>query len=229
MTSRSRAALFLATALFLVSHAEAQQGATVSLSPDSPDRWDAAAQVGWLGVNKSDIVQTGWGDWYDTGTFGVSAGYYWTRHLKTELDVAIAAESDISTYDSLVLPGELYPYPRPRRHFFRSSTYSGAVSYQFFENSWFHPFLGAGVDVARESSRTDVGQQFVPGRDGRPPQLFPAETIPWHTEVKARPFAAGGFKVYVSERAFIRADFRTSFSSKGGESAQWRAGVGFDF
>jgi hypothetical protein len=229
MTSRSRAALFLAGALFLSAPAGAQQATGITLSPDRPARWDAAGHVGWLGVNKSDIIDTGWNEWYDTGAFGVSAGYYWTRHLKTELDVAIATESEIFTYDSLILPGELYPYPRPRQHFFRSSTYSGSVSYQFFENSWFHPFLGAGVDVVRESSRMNVGQQVVPGRDGRPPLILPAETIGWNAEVTARPFAAGGFKVYVSERAFVRSDFRTSFSSKGAESVLWRAGVGFDF
>ena len=44
-----------------------------------------------------------------------------------------------------------------------------------------------------------------------------------------RPFATVGFKLYVSERAFIRSDVQTTFSTRGVETARWRAGMGVDF
>jgi hypothetical protein len=40
---------------------------------------------------------------------------------------------------------------------------------------------------------------------------------------------SAGFKVYVSERAFIRTDLRTSWSSDGLAAMAWRNGIGFDF
>jgi hypothetical protein len=53
------------------------------------------------------------------------------------------------------------------------------------------------------------------------------------TETKTRfigsPFVGAGFKVYVSERAFIRTDLRTSWSSEGLNTLAWRNGIGFDF
>src|SRR5687768_6390581 len=176
-TSRS-AALVLAAALFTASGARAQVAPVVTLTPERPARWDVSGHAGWLGVNKSDIFDTGWNDWYDAGSFGASAGYYWTSHLKTEFDVATTTESRIFAYESLILPGEpyLYPYPyqQSRQHFFRSTSFSGGASYQFFENSWFHPFLGLGVDVVRESTRVDTPYQFIPPRDGRSPLILPA-------------------------------------------------------
>lgn len=226
MTTRFRAA-FIVAALLTAAHAHAQS--TVTLTPVDPARWDAAGQVGWRGVNKSEIIDSGWNDWYDTASFSASAGYYWTPHLKTEVDVATTIRADINSYETVMLPGEPYPPVRSRQHYFKSSSVSAGVTYQFFENSWFHPFLGAGVDVTREATRTVTSGAFFSGRDGRPPVVLPEETTAWDATVTARPFATGGFKWYVAEHAFIRSDLRTSFSSIGADSVVWRAGVGFDF
>jgi hypothetical protein len=49
------------------------------------------------------------------------------------------------------------------------------------------------------------------------------------TRYLARPFVSAGFKMYVSERAFIRTDLRTSLSSDGMTTLGWRNGIGFDF
>jgi hypothetical protein len=230
MTTTFRtAAVVLAAALFAVPGARAQSEPIVTLSPERPARWDVAGHAGWLGVNKSDTFDTGWNDWYDAGEFGASAGYYWTSHFKTEFDIATTTESHIFSYESLILPGEPFPYQRSRQHFFRSTRVSGGASYQFFDNTWFHPFVGAGVDVVRESTRVDTPHHVIPLRDGRPPLILPAASTDWESSVTARPFVTGGFKWYVSERAFVRGDLRTSFSSKAGESFVGRAGVGFDF
>ena len=234
MTSRFRTALVVAAAFFTTSYtsapafAQASAGrATVTLTPEHPARWDVAGHVGWLGVNKSDIAETDWNDWYDAAAGGVTAGYHFTPHLKVEVDVATSTEGRIFTYDTLYVPGAIYPYSRQRHHFFRSTSVGTGVSYQFFENQWFHPFLGAGIDVVRESQRQDQPQQFVSGPF--PPVLLPAVAQDWETSVTARPFATAGCKLYVSERAFIRSDIRTTWSSHGGESVVFRTGVGFDF
>jgi hypothetical protein len=227
MSTTFRAAVILAAAFFSAARADAQS--TITLTPPDPARWDAAGQVGWLGVNKSDVIESDWNHWYDTAAFSVSGGYYWTPHLKAEAAVATAMRADVNSYETVFLPGEPYPPVRSRQHYFKSSSVAAGVSYQFLENSWFHPFVGTGVEVTHEAMRTFTSQAFFSGRDGRPPVLLPAQTTGWEATVSARPFVTGGFKWYVSERAFIRSDVRSSFSSRGGESVVWRAGVGFDF
>jgi hypothetical protein len=44
-----------------------------------------------------------------------------------------------------------------------------------------------------------------------------------------RPYLATGFKLYLSDHAFIRTDLRTSWSSHGLAALGWRSGVGVDF
>ena len=226
MTKTFQAAAFLAAGFFS-SYANAQTPA-VTLTPENRARWDAAGQIGWLGVNKSELAPD-WNDWYDAASFTGSAGYYWTPHLKAELDISTTTQGDIYTYEPLLVPGDSYPYPRPVQDFFRATAVSAGLAYQFFENQWFHPFIGTGVEAVAESSRRNLAQQLIPGRGGIPPILQPAQTTEWQTAVTARPFVLGGFKWYVSERAFVRTDLRSSFSSDGWKSVVWRAGVGFDF
>jgi hypothetical protein len=220
------AAAILAAAFFTTTGADAQ---TVTLTPERPARWDVAAHAGWLGVNKSDVVDTGWNDWYDAAAFTASTGYHWTSHLRAEAEVTTATRAEIDTYDMLAVPSDAFPYSRSRRHFFRYRAASVGVSYQFFENAWFHPFVGVGVDVVHESTRTELASTIISFRDPRPPIILPAAATDWEASVTARPFATAGFKWYVAEKAFIRSELRSSFSPQGGESVVWRAGVGVDF
>ena len=230
MTTRLLAAgAILAAAFFTTTSADAQTTGTVTLAPERPARWDVAGYAGWLGVDKSEVVDNGWNDWYDAAAFTASAGHYLTPHLKAEADVTTATRAELYTYDTIPVPADAFPYSRSRRHFFRYRAASAGVSYQFFENTWFHPFVGAGVDVVHESARTELAHTVVSFRDPRPPVILPAVSTEWEASVTARPFATAGFKWYVAEKAFIRSELRSSFSSKGGESVVWRAGVGFDF
>jgi hypothetical protein len=59
--------------------------------------------------------------------------------------------------------------------------------------------------------------------------ILPASDTFERTTTNVRPFAAAGFKAYVTERAFVRSDMRVSASSDRAEFVVWRAGVGFDF
>lgn len=226
MTNSARAGLLGAIALTLALPAAAQDQPVVSLVPDHLPRWDVAGHAGWLGVNKSEVAPD-WDEWYDAGSFGASVGFYWTNNLKIELDVSTTTEADVFTQAQIFPPGALTPSFLVGELRFRSTSLGSGLVYQFYENRWFHPFLGAGVEVRRENTRASLRQQpqcvVIPCP---PAVLLPVETSVNHL---TRPFATGGFKWYVSERVFLRSDIRSSFSKDGAEAFMWRAGIGVDF
>lgn len=216
------AALVLA-ACFTTSLAAAQDAPAVTLTPADPSRWDVAFHVGWLGENKSEIAPD-WNEWYDAASFGASAGYYWTPHLKLDVEVGTTTRGGILVQDYGVFSPGL-PYWQSREHAFRTTSLTGGVSYQFFENQRFHPFVGGGLAVVHERERATLS---FPGP--RPPgaPLPPPETFE-ETSIAARPFAVVGFKAYTSERVFFRSDVQVTGSRQHVESVSWRAGIGFDF
>jgi hypothetical protein len=229
MRTTIRAAVLAATAFMTALPAAAQTSSTVSLVPDRWARWDVTAQVGRQGVNKSEFGSD-WNGWYESGSFGAAAAFSWTPNLKLELDVMRAGQAHLYESEQVVIPGDPVQYFRSREHHFSTMTTAAGVVYQAFENRWFHPFAGGGVEIMREARRSDASQQsaFRNGVAILPPVgvAQPAETSVWTT---ARPFATTGFKVYVSPHAFLRSDLRVSLSRRGAESAVWRAGIGFDF
>ena len=225
LTTFRRSVLFIALAV--ASPAAAQQPSLVTLNPPNPTRWDFATQVGWVGSNQSDIAPE-WNSWYDTASIEVSGGYYWTRHLKVELDLSTTAAAGVSVQERLLL-SDGFPVFRPREHQFRSTSIGAGVTYQFFENAWFHPFVSAGVSAIHERERVGIAQPMTFFRDPQTRVILPAADTFERTTTNVRPFAAAGFKAYVTERAFIRSDMRVSASSDRAEFVVWRAGVGFDF
>jgi hypothetical protein len=220
----TRAAVCLAS-LLVTTTAFAQQPARVTLSPENPARWDAAGYAGWLAVNKADVAPD-WDEWYDAASFGVSLGRSFTPHLKIELDVATTTEAEVFVQEPITIPAQPLPIVRVGQYEFRTTSVGGGVLYQFFENAWFHPFIGVGVEAIREVSRLSVQEQPLCVRAPCPPGPFPDVR---DVDTVARPFAAGGFKWYVSERAFIRSDLRTTLSRDGAEAVLWRIGIGADF
>ena len=227
MTFCNRAALVLA-ALLTTSHTYAQDRPVITLNPADPARWDLATHVGWLGGNKSEIGPD-WNGWYDAASVDVSAGYYWTRHLKFEVDLSTTSSGGLHVQELVTLPGDPFPYYQSREHTFRSTALAGGLTYQFLENAWFHPFIGGGLTVVHETHRSGPGQPAIYYRDALTRVLLPA-LRPIDDELTAlRPFVATGFKVYVAERVFFRTDLRVTGSSQQAESVVWRGGVGFDF
>jgi hypothetical protein len=57
------------------------------------------------------------------------------------------------------------------------------------------------------------------------PALPAIDRVNW----SVRPLVTGGFKFYVSPRAFLRTEVRTALSADRALAVQWRGGVGFDF
>ncbi len=225
--SRAHAAIALAVWL-MASTATAQDAAptvTLTRAPADASRWDASGHLTWLGRHLQPSLN--WDRWYEVATGGATVGYYWTPHLKTEFDVTTSTQGDTYSVEP-VPPFPPFPSFVQREHEFRLTTVSAGLTAQFFENAWFHPFVGTGIDLIRERERIQTTTQIASPRDPRAPAIPPPQ-METQARYLARPFVSAGFKLYVSERAFVRTDLRTSWSSDGLTTLAWRNGIGFDF
>jgi hypothetical protein len=212
-------------ACLTTSIAGAQEPApALTLLPAAPSRWDVAAHVTWLGERRANQPFQ-WDRWVNVAAGGGSVGYYWTTHVKTEVDVSTSTEDEIYSVEPIALPGTNTLFPLQRDHAFRLTAASAGVVAQFFDNAWFHPFVSLGLELMHQREHVETTAPFVP-RPPTTPIVTEPETI---VRLAAHPYAATRFKVYVSERAFIRSDVRTSWSSDGLAALAWHSGAGFDF
>jgi len=201
----------------------AQGNGAVVLGNPAPPAWDASGHMAWLTVDRGPGVSS-WNRWYDVASAGASVGRFLGPHLKLEFDAAASASAAVYAERSVTVPSQPYPvyYTQPER--FRMTTLSAGVSYQFFDNRWFHPVVGAGVETSRETRTVDsivLGLPPPPGVGLDPP----GTTVSWRN----RAFASAGFKWFVSERTFIRSDVRPTFDADGVTQLSWRSGFGVDF
>jgi hypothetical protein len=216
-------AAWVALLIVLPGVARAQAPTAISLGDPDPARWDASGHMSWLAVNKSDIAPE-WNRWYDAATVGAAIGRFFGPHLKVEFDAATSASAEVYVEQMAIVPGQPYPIYITQPQHFRLTTLSGGASYQFFDNRWFHPVVGAGIEAARETRA--VERVIYPLQLPASVVLDPVgTTATW----RGRPFADVGFKWFVSERGFIRSDVRTTFDGNGVSHVSWRSGVGFDF
>jgi hypothetical protein len=210
------------------SPAEAQQAAPPrsdrSLVPATFSRWDASGSLGLLAITTSDTHRS-WGGWEQKADYRFDLGRYWTPHLKT--DVAVTAAHPWEDYESepLAIPGVSLPYAYTSidRRLFMAAP---AVTWQFRENTFMHPYASGGVKIGvlhehrhREASTQRFGavSYAVPPVDER------------RTTVVARPFIAAGFKSYMSRAVFTRTELRLGFAQDGVRQVSVIAGVGVDF
>ena len=219
-----RIVLVSVTALLFARTVAAQ---SVSLTPSDPQRWDTSVSIGWLTGDKSDLTSDEWNDWYDTFATSLEVGRYWTAHLKTEAGVTFTNEGDVYAQERLTVPGLPSGVFATRRHGFRITAVDLAAAYQFFENSWVHPFAAAGLQLAWERQR--VESPFpVFTREGGPIAL-PDLNDRTRTESLVAPFVSAGAKFYVTERGFFRSDVSAAFDRDGAARVCWRVGGGIDF
>ena len=217
-------AAFCALLLAGANRATAQQRAMV-VPADAP-RWDVAGQVGWLGGKKR--VQSV--DWFSAASVSGSVGYYWTPHVKLEAEVGTSSKSSFYSQQPLVLPGTTLTAYASRQHQIGLTTVSTTIAYQIFENQWVHPFLSAGADIVREHDQGAVAIAYLPPPDPRsPPVQVVADAARTQVNRIVRPAVGGGFKFYVSPRAFVRTDARWTFADDGVATVHWRGGLGIDF
>lgn len=223
---RTLTGLVCLATLALSADAYAQQSTHLRLP--TTGKWDVAGQLSMLNRNTSDLSQ--WDHWYSVAAVNATGGYYWTPHFKSEFEVGFAGEGTIDAEEETPVPGQSFPFIRYRDHRLQETAVSATAVYQFFDNQWVHPFIGAGAELVRERHLADA---------------LPAETIRFSTAVpnlqlppvpavdritySVRPLVTSGFKFYMSPRAFVRIDVRTALSSARPLAWQWRGGIGADF
>jgi hypothetical protein len=190
-------------------------------APQLP-RVDASLSVGWSGTNQRLAITAD--NWYHTRNGALSLGYYWTEHLKTEVDASLTSEGQL--WGRRFVAEGTYAYVT---HRFSTRDVTLAQQYQFGHNARFHPFVGAGVafEWVRHIEEHQPLYQIL--RTAPYSVLIePARTIGPTTELQAVPFVSTGFKGYFNERGFFRSDLYVGFRG-GVRYVTLRSGFGFDF
>jgi len=191
-------------------------------------QWDATGHVALLQRNKAELTE--FDHWYSVAAGDGTVGRYWTPHFKTEFEIGTAAEGTIDGEASVPVPGRSYPYYRYRQHKLRETTGGATVMYQFFDNRWVHPFVGGGIEVARERHLADsLPAETVRVSTAVPTLRLPAVQAIDTVTYNARPVVTGGLKLYVTPHSFLRTEVRTSLGSDRPLALRWRGGIGFDF
>ena len=208
--------------LLAVGVGAAQEPARVPL-----ERGDVHIAIGWQNLHKEQPQQR-YNNWLN-GIFygGTGAGWYWSDHLKTQVDFGAGTRGRQYRYEQFVVNGQTTV--AQSRVSVNQQSVAVAQHYQFFENQWFHPHVGAGVDLARETTREEYDQVVVFDPVTRGSRLVSPQRTegPEHRFV-ARPFGEVGLKAYMTRRAFFTADSRLMFRH-GVDEVLFRLGFGVDF
>jgi len=197
--------------------------------------WDASVSGALHNVRASEMrpQPDGLYDYFETQWEpGAQVGRYLTSHLKVELGVRGPMQS--SFYET-----DLVPVPALTGGFGWSSvdvnvrvfSVAPAVTWQFLDNTFAHPYLSVGVamdvmDVHRfRPARTETDYR---GRTGVRYDVPAIDTR--DTEFIARPFVAVGSKSYFSNgRWFVRPEIQVGTSKSRVSAVSMRLGVGVDF
>jgi hypothetical protein len=193
-------------------------------------RGDVTASFGWLYLD-TQVERAGNRTPRDNTLYGgVAAGWYWTEHLKTEIEAGAGTEGEGYGNDVLTRNGRIVS--RFHRGTVQRKSIGIAQQYQFGRNAWFHPHVAAGVTLdfdTRTHQYDAIVDFFDPTRPGGS-VIEPARTEGPIRSTTLRPHVGAGFKAYVSQRAFFRADVRVGgFTSHGVDDVLARIGFGFDF
>jgi hypothetical protein len=187
-------------------------------------RADTWAGIGW---HHARVAEEGeYDDWYHRSVSGTAgAAWYWTDHLRTEIDIGATSGGQVFIFEPLIANGQ-----QTGRYGFitrRTRTLGLTQHYQFFRNAWFHPYIGAGLDLVHETKDERFEPVRVFDRFGPGPIIEPA-----HEESSGRfmvrPAASLGFKAYLSPRAYFRSDARIGVRRQI-EDVIVRFGFGVDF
>lgn len=212
----------------LVAFTPSRGLAQTSAAPE----WDAGASVG-LFQSFPGSQQTGYSqDWYFEGRYAASIGRYWTEHLKTEFELASTGEGHRYAQRFANAPGVPPSYTFPVDEFFQLNQVSGRVVWQFFENSWVHPYVLGGVSYDIERQREQLPQPFyypnAPRPNEPPVPIAPAEGRGTRTVNRVGAIAGVGAKFYMSPRAFFNAAFLTTHT-RPTHTVSLVGGFGIDF
>jgi hypothetical protein len=192
------------------------------------NRGDAHFVVGWQNLHKDQQPQQTYDNWLN-GIFygGAGAGWFWTDHLKAQVDFGAGTEGRQFRYEPVVVNGQITAVSS--RVTVRQQSLAVSQQYQFFRNQWFHPHVSGGVEIARETATEHYDPVIVFDNVTRTSRLStPARTEGPNATWIARPFGEVGLKAYMTRRAFFTADSRLMFRNKVDE-VLFRLGFGVDF
>jgi hypothetical protein len=218
---------FLARLLLAAAAASACTPAATAQSLALP-RGDVSATIAWLAVNtESPAPYRGDDDWNSSLFGGAGAGWHWTEHHKTEIDFGAGTESRAYYVQRTTVDGrQTYISTESTR---QRRTLGISQQYQFFRNAWFHPHVAAGANISWERISDYFHPIFVYDDANRTGRLVESSRVLGpRTELRVRPFAAAGFKAYLSRRGFFRSDLRLAFRD-GVDDVLLRVGFGVDF
>jgi opacity protein-like surface antigen len=198
-------------------------------APPSPiSRADVTGTLGWFNANKSDLDEESYNDWYNRSLHGgVGFGWYWTDHLKTEIDYGATTTAKLRLYPRVLLDGQYTATPIEAS--FQTHKLGVSQVYQGFRNQWFHPYAAAGIETTWERTTEQYGPTYLFDSVSRSSRLvLPPRAEGPETDVIVRPFGAVGFKAYMTPRTFFRSDLRMTV--RGGiDEVLLRFGFGVDF
>jgi hypothetical protein len=186
-------------------------------------RSEVTASTGWIGA---EYGLSEYDQWHASLFGGLSVGHYGTDHLKTEVEAGWLSKATARDYEEIQIGADrVYA---ASDYTFKDFRLSLSQSVQFGRNAWVHPFLGVGVDldVLRSHEIRPAQQGFVL-TSGSQRVAIPAMEES-ETTVRGVPFFKGGFKMYVSERAFVLQEFKFGVAD-GLNHVLWKTGLGIDF
>lgn len=190
-------------------------------------RADMSATAGWLAIDPGTSGARAPRRFASSLFAAVGAGWHWTDQLKTEVDFGAGTTSETYAVVEVTvggLSGQRVVEPTVARRVVGISQ-----QYQFFRNAWFHPHVAAGASLAWDRVTEHLDTVFLFDPVTRTSRFGDsARTVGPRTEFSARPFVAGGFKAYVTRRAFFRSDLRVGFRG-GVNETMLRFGFGTDF
>jgi hypothetical protein len=196
-------------------------------------QWDVAGTVGGLASHTPAADGDRYvDDWFHAVQAGLVVGRHLSRSVKIELEASGTGTGRQFVERLITVPGYPYPYPVGAESETSVRSVGAALTWQFGDNQWVHPFLraGAAADFDRQIVRT-WDQVFYPSdrvSGGVPTRVADQSIEGPTTTTAARLMVGGGAKFYVSPRAFVRTEGMASFG-RSRQNVTLRLGLGIDF
>ena len=190
-------------------------------------RGDLSGTIATASVKKTTEFVS-YDNWHQQAAFGLALGWYWSNHVKTEVDAGFITEGSVYSSVPVVLAGDQRLFVSARTRF--ANQHLGVTQrYQFGDNEWIHPFIGAGFEVVSETGRRREDALFAFDQAARQTRLVrDAVEFDETRKLRARALLSTGIKAYVTRRAFFLTELRGSLHPHAPE-VHWRIGAGVDF
>jgi hypothetical protein len=210
--------------------ASAASAQTAAVTGPARPTWDINFNIGAFGADPGQRAYPH-NDWYSEGRYAASIGYYWTEHLKTELEFAHSGEGSRYIQDFAQVPGVGFVQPISIESFHRLQQGAARVVWQFGHNTWVHPYVNAGYvfDAERRHFHSPIQYYYPGGPPTRPPVLVRPELNSGRTYAYRHGVSLGaGSKFYVSPQAYINTGLQWTYAQTA-RTVTLLAGFGVEF